>query len=139
MPITLVTSPPRLTVVVNGFSLRGGDTVTSWVGYRLDLEAPSPQGTNTFLSWTDGGARLHSVFTPAAGAVYTARFRRGGRVVRGILSPTKLSKRQRPPSERGQRLCCHPHRRDGVTAGVPDRAVRALMAHEVGERAAGER
>jgi len=58
-------SPPRDAVTV--------------VGLRQELEAVSPQlaadgHTYTFRSWSDGGARLHTITALAAGATYTAIF-----------------------------------------------------------------
>jgi len=35
----------------------------------------SPQGPNwIFSSWSDGGARIHTIRTPSASKIYTARF-----------------------------------------------------------------
>lgn len=48
------------------------------VGYPRVLEAVSPQTksgkTYQFVSWSDGGARVHSVSTPAANTTYLATF-----------------------------------------------------------------
>ena len=77
VPITLATTPSGLNVQVNGQTLRARTTITSWQGWLLNLNAPSPQGKDTFLSWSDGGAQAHSITTPAAATTYTARFERG--------------------------------------------------------------
>jgi hypothetical protein len=75
--ITLPTSPSGLNLTVNGTTVTGPTTITSWVGWRLDLTAPSPQGRYRFSSWSDGGAQAHSVTTPAAPATYTAKYKKG--------------------------------------------------------------
>jgi len=52
-------------------------TVTSWAGYQLHLNAANQtdsSGTSqTFASWSDGGAQQHAV-TPTADTTYTATF-----------------------------------------------------------------
>ncbi|MEY9895244.1 glucose/arabinose dehydrogenase/PKD repeat protein [Catenulispora sp. MAP5-51] len=52
-------------------------TVTSWAGYQLHLDAPnqtdSSGTTQTFASWSDGGAQQHAV-TPTTDTTYTATF-----------------------------------------------------------------
>jgi glucose/arabinose dehydrogenase len=75
--ITLTTTPTGLTLTVNGVSVTGPTQITSWQGWLLALNAPSPQGKETFRSWSDGGAQSHSVVTPATSTTYTARFKRG--------------------------------------------------------------
>jgi glucose/arabinose dehydrogenase len=75
--ITLATNPSGLNLTVNGTTVTGPTTITSWVAWRLDLTAPSPQGRYRFLSWSDGGAQVHSVTTPAAPATYTAKYKKG--------------------------------------------------------------
>jgi glucose/arabinose dehydrogenase len=75
--VTLATSPSGLNLTVNGTTVTGPTTITSWVGWRLDLTAPSPQGRYRFSTWSDGGAQAHSVTTPAAPATYTAKYKKG--------------------------------------------------------------
>jgi glucose/arabinose dehydrogenase len=74
--VTFQTSPPGLRVTVNGTSLTGPQTVTSWEGYTLNVDAPPAQqsGAQTyqFNSWSDGGAANHGIVTPASPATYTA-------------------------------------------------------------------
>jgi glucose/arabinose dehydrogenase/PKD repeat protein len=76
--VTFATQPAGLRVDVNGTTLTGPQTVTSWVGYVLNVRADA-QTTSTgqgyaFASWSDGGAAAHAVTTPAAAATYTATF-----------------------------------------------------------------
>ena len=41
------------------------------------LGAPSPQGGNSFVSWSDGGAQTHNISFPATNTTYTALFTGG--------------------------------------------------------------
>ena len=75
--ITLGTSPSGLTLAVNGSTVIGPTTITSWEAWRLDLVAPVRQSPYSFVSWSDDGAATHSVFTPGAPATYTATYRKG--------------------------------------------------------------
>ncbi|HZI64923.1 MAG TPA: PQQ-dependent sugar dehydrogenase [Thermoanaerobaculia bacterium] len=77
--VTVATSPSGLNVVVNGTTMTGPTTFTSWQGWSLSLNAPSPQGKHRFLSWSDGGAQAHTVATPASATTYTAVFKKGGK------------------------------------------------------------
>lgn len=48
-------------------------TITSWAGYQIHVTAAN-QGSNTFSSWSDGGAQSHAITTPGSAATYTANF-----------------------------------------------------------------
>jgi glucose/arabinose dehydrogenase/PKD repeat protein len=76
--ITFATEPPGLAVDVQGATLTGPQTVTSWDAYVLDVTAPSFQAnggqTWVFSSWADGGSSSRSIVTPSAAATYTARY-----------------------------------------------------------------
>jgi glucose/arabinose dehydrogenase/PKD repeat protein len=78
VPVTFTTAPTGLEVVVNGQFLRAPFTVTSWAGYRLDVDAPPQEDGNgtgfAFASWSDGGSRRHTIVTPAAAASFQASF-----------------------------------------------------------------
>ena len=57
-------------------------TFTSWQGWVVTIGAPdqtNAAGKWRFVSWSDGGARTHTVTTPAAPTTYTATFRRLGK------------------------------------------------------------
>ena len=72
--ITLQTSPPGLQVVFDGASGPAPLTSTAIVGSTHTIIAPSPQGNQTFGSWSDGGAREHGIRAGTADATYTATF-----------------------------------------------------------------
>jgi hypothetical protein len=76
--ITFATTPPGLSVSVNGFPLTGPQTVTSWQGWVLQAFAPSSQAsgpdTYIFSSWSSGSGSSLVVPTPAAPATYTATY-----------------------------------------------------------------
>ncbi len=73
--LTVATTPNSLQVRVNGTAFRGPSTFTSWEGWTITLEAPSPQSFfYRFRAWSDGGARIHPVVTPAAATTYRATF-----------------------------------------------------------------
>ena len=76
--ITFATTPPGLSVSVNGFPLTGPQTVTSWQGWVLQAFAPSSQvsGPDTYIfsSWSSGSGSSLVVPTPAAPATYTATY-----------------------------------------------------------------
>jgi glucose/arabinose dehydrogenase/PKD repeat protein len=79
--LTFQTDPPGLRVTAGGLHLTGPSTVPSWQAYGVSVDAPDQtDGTGqlwVFDSWSDGGARAHTITTPAAPATYTARFVRG--------------------------------------------------------------
>jgi hypothetical protein len=77
---TLQTAPnPGLTVTLDGLLTTAPETVTGVVKFERTLGAVSPQTaadghTYQFASWSDGGARTHTIATPAAATTYTAQF-----------------------------------------------------------------
>jgi len=75
--ITLATNPSGLNLTVNGTTVTGPTTITSWVGWQLALAAPTRQSPYSFVSWSDGGAATHSVITPSTPATYTATYKKG--------------------------------------------------------------
>jgi len=76
--VTFATTPPGLTVSVNGFPLTGPQTVTSWQNWVLQALAPSWQAsgpdTYVFSSWSVGAGNAVAIVTPAAPATYTATY-----------------------------------------------------------------
>jgi PKD repeat protein len=76
--VTFATSPPGLSLSVNGFSLTGPQTVASWQGWVLQAMAPSSQAmgpdTYVFSSWSSGSGNPLVVATPATPATYTATY-----------------------------------------------------------------
>jgi glucose/arabinose dehydrogenase len=76
--LTFQTVPSGLTLILdNTFSRVAPTTVVSWHDWRLAVRAPD-QVVNgvphVFQSWSDGGARDHSILTPGAPATFTATF-----------------------------------------------------------------
>jgi len=71
--VTLETSPAGLMLTLNGASITGPTTVTSWESYPLSVVA-ADQGSATFVSWSDGLPGAHSIITPATATTYVATF-----------------------------------------------------------------
>jgi glucose/arabinose dehydrogenase len=76
--VTFQTDPTGLRLEVNGTSIRAPRRLVSWAAYRLNVNAPdqtAPSGQLfDFGSWSDGGARAHTITTPASASAYTATF-----------------------------------------------------------------
>ena len=74
--VTLATNPAGLALELNGFTAPG--TFVSWRNWAVTVNAPDQTDSAgkrwTFASWSDGGARSHTIVTPAAPATYTATF-----------------------------------------------------------------
>jgi Ca2+-binding RTX toxin-like protein len=77
--VTLGTNPTGLELEVNGSAITAPQTVISWEGYALQLNAPNQTDASArywvFDAWSDGGAAAHTITTPAAAATYTASFK----------------------------------------------------------------
>ena len=55
---------------------------TSWHGWVITLGAPNQtntQGKWRFVSWSDGGAQVHTVTSPTVDTTLTATFKRIGK------------------------------------------------------------
>jgi PKD repeat protein len=75
--VTLATSPNGRRVRMNGEGpFIGPTTVTGWTGWRVRLNALTPQDGYVWTSWSDGGAAIHTVTLPSTNVSYTARYRR---------------------------------------------------------------
>ena len=76
---SFATQPSGLSVLVNGQSFLAPKTLVSWEGYRLSVDAPSPQTlsgtTYAFSSWSDGKGKQHSIVTGTTPTTYTATFK----------------------------------------------------------------
>jgi hypothetical protein len=72
--VTLASVPSGRTVTVNGSAFVTPATITSWEGYALNVDVPTQAGY-AFVSWSDGGARAHTITTPATATTYTATLR----------------------------------------------------------------
>ena len=73
--VTLDTVPAGLSLTLDGTPVSAPHTFTGVAGVTRVLGAPSPQGGFHFASWSDGGAIVHNVVTPASGATYVATYR----------------------------------------------------------------
>jgi len=77
LQFTLATSPSGLQVVYGGESGTSPMTRTTIVGSSHTISVPSPQGSLSFVSWSDGGTQQHAVVTGASNVTYTATFAAG--------------------------------------------------------------
>jgi glucose/arabinose dehydrogenase len=76
--VTLNTNPSGLQLVYGGTTVTAPFTTTSIVGSTQTVSAPSPQGGNTFISWSDGGAQQHNITVGASNMTLVATFGSGG-------------------------------------------------------------
>jgi glucose/arabinose dehydrogenase len=76
--VTFASIPSGLTVVVDSLAHTTPYTFDSLVGFQHDVDVPSPQvsggSSYAFASWSDGGARGHTVTVPSVDRTYTASF-----------------------------------------------------------------
>ena len=75
--VTIATNPTGLQVAYSGETGAAPLVRTAIVGSKRTIHAPSPQGSATFRSWSDGGAQQHDVTVGASDATYTATFAAG--------------------------------------------------------------
>jgi glucose/arabinose dehydrogenase len=75
---TVASNISGLTVLLDGQPHPMPFTFTGVVGIMRTLEAPTPQTANgqteNFVSWSDGGARIHAISTPAQATTFTATY-----------------------------------------------------------------
>jgi len=72
--LTLATSPTGLQVVYGGTATTAPTTYTTVVGSTHTIFAPSPQGSQNFASWSDGGAQQHNIVIGSTNSTFTAQF-----------------------------------------------------------------
>jgi PA14 domain-containing protein len=72
--MTVASSPTGLQVIYDGTIGAAPLVRTTIVGSVHTLNTPSPQGSNTFVSWSDGGAQQHTVTVGTTNVTYTANF-----------------------------------------------------------------
>jgi len=97
VPVTFETAPAGLTIEVNGDVVTGPATLDSWEGYTLNVNAPD-QGAYAFQSWSDAGARSHSIVTAASGTTYTALFLFTGATATATATRTPTATATRTPT-----------------------------------------
>ena len=113
--LAFATKPAGLSLELNGAP--APPSLTSWKGWQLGLGAPEPQYDSqgqgqTFVSWSDGGARVHQITTPAAATTYTATFT--PRYVR-----PRAATRIQVPLVPAFRPCASPNRAHGAPLAYP--------------------
>jgi hypothetical protein len=77
---TNTTNPTSgLSLLINGQKFTTPKTLLSWEGYKLNVNAPSPQTLSgkpyVFSSWSDGNGKQHDIVTGATPSTYTATFK----------------------------------------------------------------
>lgn len=76
--LLFATVPAGATITLDGQPGTAPFVVTGVVGMERDLGAPSPQvvgpDSMEFASWSNGGAAVHTIVTPASDDTYTATF-----------------------------------------------------------------
>ncbi|MFN8074085.1 MAG: PA14 domain-containing protein [Kineosporiaceae bacterium] len=91
VPVTLATYPPGRRVAVNGSTLTGPATITSWAGLRLTVASwtqTDPDARSYVLErWSDGGAASHTVVTPTDPLTLTAYLGLRGLIARFYPTP----------------------------------------------------
>ena len=78
MNATFGSNPSGLSLQVNSTAFTAPRTLTSWEGYALTMNAPSPQTISerlhVFASWSDGKDQQHGIVTGVAPSTYAATF-----------------------------------------------------------------
>ncbi len=75
--VTLATVPAGLALTLDGQPMTAPGTLSGVVGIERDLGAPDQNFNGRrygFVSWSDGGAAVHTIATPAANTTFTATF-----------------------------------------------------------------
>ncbi|MBL8212194.1 MAG: cadherin-like domain-containing protein [Bryobacterales bacterium] len=76
--VTVQTSPPGLSIIVDGNTLTAPQTFNWTPGSNHTLATTSPQGSGgtrfVFNNWSDGGAISHTITAPGSAATFTATF-----------------------------------------------------------------
>jgi Ca2+-binding RTX toxin-like protein len=77
--VTFQSNPSALSLQLNGTTFTAPRTFVSWEGYKLNVNAPSPQSLSgkpyVFSSWSDGKAKQHEIVTGATPSTYAATFK----------------------------------------------------------------
>jgi len=78
--LRLQSNPGGMRLRLDGDLVTSSFTFTGVVGQPRTIEAVSPQVTGNrtynFQSWSDGGARIHTIQVPASATTFTARFQK---------------------------------------------------------------
>ncbi len=123
--VTFATTPPGLGVNVNGTSLTGPETVTSWRGYVLTATAPSSQTSGpdlyVFSQWSAGAGNPVQITTPAAPTTVTATYQLSsdsGPLDFFTVTPCRLVDTRNPNGVRGGPALAAGAERDFPLVGV---------------------
>lgn len=77
--MTLATNVPGLTLTLDDQPVKSPASVLGVAGIRRAISAPTTQVLNgktyEFVSWSDGGARTHTLAFPSSNRTYTATYR----------------------------------------------------------------
>jgi Ca2+-binding RTX toxin-like protein len=77
--VSFATNPSGLSLLIDGQTFSAAKTLLSWEGYKLKVNAPSPQTLSgkpyVFSSWSDGKGKQHDIVTGATPSTYTATFK----------------------------------------------------------------
>jgi Concanavalin A-like lectin/glucanases superfamily/PKD domain len=85
--VSLASSPAGLNVLLDGISRTAPFAQDEVIGFRYAVEAPSPQPDRyRFATWSDGGARAHTVTVPPGGLSLTAAFQRDTSAPAGLVA-----------------------------------------------------
>jgi hypothetical protein len=80
--LRLATNVPGLSLTLDGSPLRSPFSTRAVAGMTRTISAPSSQVLNgvtyDFVSWSDRGARSHTITTPDTSTTYTAVYRARG-------------------------------------------------------------
>jgi glucose/arabinose dehydrogenase len=87
--LILTTAPGGLSITLDGQPFTAPLTFLSVVGMTRSIGTSSPQGANTFASWSDAGAITHNIIAPASNTTYTANFATPTPTRTNTLSPTR--------------------------------------------------
>jgi len=87
--LTLATSPPGLTVYLDGIAHPTPFVYDTLIGFTHTLEARD-QGNHSFASWSDGGAQTHDVTVPTVDRTFTATYTQTTTLPPGAVGEWKL-------------------------------------------------
>lgn len=75
-------SSAALTITMDGSPVTLPATIDAVTGFQYTVDVPTPQTVNgdryDFVSWSDKGAKTHTITTPATNATYAVTFKKAG-------------------------------------------------------------
>jgi glucose/arabinose dehydrogenase/PKD repeat protein len=92
--INFQSNPTNLRLQVVGSTITTLQTIASWEGWDLPVNAPNQSSSSgapyNFTSWSDGGAASHTITTPGSSGGYLASFEPGGYARPKAATPTVI-------------------------------------------------